>query len=69
MKRSAFQRLIAKYGLQTVEFRRWLALLLLRPWRVPARGLGQQELIDGVELGPMLDLARWTKESDSMLMF
>jgi sulfur relay (sulfurtransferase) complex TusBCD TusD component (DsrE family) len=34
-----------------------------------ARGLGQQDLIEGVEMGHMLDLARWTKESDSVAMF
>jgi len=26
-------------------------------------------LIEGVEMGRMLELARWTKESDSVLMF
>jgi uncharacterized protein involved in oxidation of intracellular sulfur len=34
-----------------------------------ARGLGQEDLIEGVEIGNMLDLARWTKESDSVVMF
>ena len=34
-----------------------------------ARGLGQQELIEGVEMGRMIDLARWTKESDSVVTF
>jgi uncharacterized protein involved in oxidation of intracellular sulfur len=34
-----------------------------------ARGLGQQELIEGVEMGRMIDLAQWTKESDSVVTF
>ena len=34
-----------------------------------AMGLGQQDLIASVALSPMLDLKRWTKESDSVLMF
>ena len=34
-----------------------------------ARGLGQEELIEGAEMGRMLDLARWTKESNSVVMF
>jgi sulfur relay (sulfurtransferase) complex TusBCD TusD component (DsrE family) len=40
-------------------------------WVLPnaARGLGQQELIGGVEMGRMIDLAQWTKESDSVVRF
>ena len=34
-----------------------------------ARGLGEQELIEGVEMGRMIDLARWTKERDSVVTF
>jgi sulfur relay (sulfurtransferase) complex TusBCD TusD component (DsrE family) len=34
-----------------------------------ARGLGQQELIEGVEMGRMTDLAQWTNESDSVVTF
>jgi uncharacterized protein involved in oxidation of intracellular sulfur len=34
-----------------------------------ARGFGQQELIEGVEMGRMIDLAQWTKESDSVATF
>jgi uncharacterized protein involved in oxidation of intracellular sulfur len=34
-----------------------------------ARGLGQEELVDGVEIGHMTDLAHWTKESDSVVTF
>ena len=34
-----------------------------------ARGLGLQDLLEGAEMGRMLYLARWTKESDSVLMF
>jgi uncharacterized protein involved in oxidation of intracellular sulfur len=34
-----------------------------------ARGLDQQELIEGVEIGRMIDLAQWTKESDSVVTF
>ncbi len=34
-----------------------------------ARGLGQQDLIEGVEIGRMIDLAQWTKESDSVVTF
>ena len=34
-----------------------------------ARGLNQQELIGGVEMGHMIDLAQWTKESDSVVTF
>lgn len=34
-----------------------------------ARGLGHQEVIEGVEFAHMFDLARWTKESDSVVTF
>ena len=34
-----------------------------------ARGLNQQELVEGVEMGRMIDLAQWTKESDSVVTF
>ncbi len=34
-----------------------------------ARGLDQQELIEGVEMGRMIDLAQWTTESDSVVTF
>jgi uncharacterized protein involved in oxidation of intracellular sulfur len=34
-----------------------------------ARGLDQQELVEGVEMGRMIDLAQWTKESDSVVTF
>jgi uncharacterized protein involved in oxidation of intracellular sulfur len=34
-----------------------------------ARGLAQQELIEGVEMGRMIDLAQWTKETDSVVTF
>jgi hypothetical protein len=32
-------------------------------------GLGQQDLIEGVEMGRMRDLGRWTKDIDSVLVF
>lgn len=32
-----------------------------------ARGLAQEELVGGAEIGKMLDLAEWTKESDGVL--
>ncbi|MBI3961179.1 MAG: DsrE family protein [Deinococcus sp.] len=34
-----------------------------------ARGLSQPELVEGVEIGHMSDLARWTKESDAVVTF
>lgn len=34
-----------------------------------ARGLSQDELIEGVEIGRMVDLARWTCESDGVVSF
>jgi len=34
-----------------------------------ARGLGQEEFVEGVEIGHMTDLAHWTKESDSVVTF
>jgi len=34
-----------------------------------ARGLNEHDLIDGVEMGNMVDLARWTKESDGVVNF
>jgi sulfur relay (sulfurtransferase) complex TusBCD TusD component (DsrE family) len=34
-----------------------------------ARGFDQQELIEGVEMGRMIDLAQWTKDSDSVVTF
>jgi uncharacterized protein involved in oxidation of intracellular sulfur len=34
-----------------------------------SRGLKQKELISGVEIGKMLDLARWTAESSKVLNF
>ena len=33
------------------------------------RDLGQEELIQGAEMGRMIDLAQWTKESDSVVTF
>lgn len=34
-----------------------------------ARGLRDDDLLPGVRIGHMTDLARWTKESDSVVMF
>jgi len=34
-----------------------------------ARGLSQKDLVPGVEVGKMLDLAEWIKESKSVLSF
>jgi uncharacterized protein involved in oxidation of intracellular sulfur len=34
-----------------------------------ARGLVQQDLLEGLEMGRMTDLAQWTKESDSVVTF
>jgi len=34
-----------------------------------ARGLSQNDLVSGVEVGKMLDLAEWIKESKSVLSF
>jgi sulfur relay (sulfurtransferase) complex TusBCD TusD component (DsrE family) len=34
-----------------------------------ARGLDQQKLIEGVGMGRMINLAQWTKESDSVVTF
>jgi len=34
-----------------------------------ARGLGPEELVEGVEIGHMTDLAHWTKESGSVVTF
>jgi sulfur relay (sulfurtransferase) complex TusBCD TusD component (DsrE family) len=34
-----------------------------------ARGLGQEELVEGVVMGRMVDLAQWTKESGSVVTF
>jgi len=34
-----------------------------------ARGLGQNDLVPGVEMGKILDLAEWIKESKSVLSF
>jgi len=34
-----------------------------------ARGLSQNDLVDGVEAGKMLDLVQWVKESKSVLSF
>lgn len=34
-----------------------------------ARGLKVEELLEGVEIGKMLDLANWTKESQKVIAF
>lgn len=34
-----------------------------------ARGLKENDLLAGVHIGHMLDLARWSKESDTVLVF
>lgn len=34
-----------------------------------ARGLTQNDLVDGVEIGKMLELVDWVKESKSVLTF
>lgn len=34
-----------------------------------ARGLSQADMIEGVEIGRMVDLTRWTCESDGMVSF
>ncbi len=34
-----------------------------------ARGLGQEDFIDGARVGKTLDLARWVKDSDNVLVF
>jgi uncharacterized protein involved in oxidation of intracellular sulfur len=34
-----------------------------------ARGLKLEELLEGVEIGKMLDLANWTKESQKVITF
>lgn len=34
-----------------------------------ARGLKVEELLEGVEIGKMLDLANWTKESQKVITF
>lgn len=34
-----------------------------------ARGMNTEELLEGVEIGKMLDLANWTKESQKVITF
>lgn len=34
-----------------------------------SRGLAQEELVDGAEIGKMLDLVDWTIESDKVITF
>jgi uncharacterized protein involved in oxidation of intracellular sulfur len=36
---------------------------------IGARGLKSEELVDGVEVGKMLDLAHWVKEGSKVLTF
>jgi len=36
---------------------------------IRARGLNQQDLIEGVEIGTMMMLAHWIKESQKVLSF
>jgi len=36
---------------------------------IGARGLKSEELVDGVEVGKMLDLARWIEEGSKVLSF
>jgi len=40
-----------------------------RGMRCAAVGFDEQKLIDGVEMGRMIELAQWTKESDSVVAF
>jgi len=34
-----------------------------------ARALGQEDLVEGVEVGTMMELAKWVKESRLVLSF
>lgn len=36
---------------------------------LPARGLNLRDLVEGVEVGTMMDLAKWVKESRVVLSF